>query len=95
LQVRSLIGFPQGRYSLLGINNRNLKSMQVDLSTSVRLSEFVEDKRELVSESGIRTRADVERLMGAGINAVLIGETLMRSENIEEKFLELFPLLDG
>ncbi len=95
LQVRSLIGFPQGRYSLLGINNRNLKSMQVDLSTSVRLSEFVEDKRELVSESGIRTRADVERLMGAGINAVLIGETLMRSVNIEEKFLELFPLLGG
>lgn len=95
LQVRSLIGFPQARYSLLGINNRNLKSMEVDLLTSIRLSEFVENKRELVSESGIRTREDVQRLMGAGFNAVLIGETLMRSEDIEAKFGELFPLLGG
>ena len=56
LAMRSLVGFPQARYSLLGINNRNLKTMQVDLKTSIRLSEFVENKRELVSESGIKGR---------------------------------------
>lgn len=90
LQVRSMIGFPQGRYSLLGINNRNLKTMQVDLATSLRLSEFVDNKDELVSESGIRNRADVERLQEAGFNGVLIGESLMRSDDIGGKFAELF-----
>ena len=90
LQVRSLIGFPQARYSLIGINNRNLKTLEVDLNTSLRLSEFIENKRELVSESGIRQRADVERLMEAGFNAILIGETLMRSPDITACFGELF-----
>jgi len=90
LQFRSLIGFPQERYSLLGINNRNLRTMTVDLNTSLRLGELVENKSELVSESGIKTRQDVERLIEAGFNGVLIGETLMRSENIAEKFAELF-----
>ena len=90
LAMRSLVGFPQARYSLLGINNRNLKTMQVDLKTSIRLSEFVENKRELVSESGIKGRADVERLIEAGFGGVLIGETLMRQPDIAAKFAELF-----
>jgi len=63
LQVRSMVGFPQRRYSLLGINNRNLKSMQVDLGTSLRLRQFVDDEQVLISESGIKERADVVRLM--------------------------------
>ncbi len=90
LQYRSLIGFPQERYSLLGINNRNLKTMEVDLNTSLRLGELVENKSELVSESGIQERHDIERLIEAGFHGVLIGETLMRSDNIAEKFSELF-----
>jgi len=90
LQYRSMIGFPQERYSLLGINNRNLQTMKVDLNTSLRLGELVENKSELVSESGIKTRQDVERLIDAGFNGILIGETLMRSENIAAKFAELF-----
>jgi indole-3-glycerol phosphate synthase len=90
LQYRSLIGFPQERYSLLGINNRNLKTMTVDLNTSLRLGDLVENKSELVSESGIKSRQDVERLIQAGFNGILIGETLMRSENIAAKFTELF-----
>lgn len=90
LAMRSLIGFPQARYSLLGINNRDLKTMQVDLNTSLRLSEFVENQRELVSESGIKDRADVERLIQAGFGGVLIGETLMRQPDIAAKFAELF-----
>ena len=90
LQYRSLIGFPQERYSLLGINNRNLQTMTVDLKTSLRLGELVENKSELVSESGIKTRQDVERLIEAGFNGILVGETLMRSEDVAAKFTELF-----
>ena len=90
LHYRSLIGFPQERYSLLGINNRNLQTMKVDLKTSLRLGELVENKSELVSESGIKERRDVERLIEAGFNGILIGEILMRSEDITAKFTELF-----
>ena len=75
---------------LLGINNRNLKTMQTDLRQSLRLGELIENKRRLVSESGIRTRQDVERLIEAQFNTVLIGETLMRADNIADKFVELF-----
>ena len=90
LQFRSLLGWPLPHYSLLGINNRNLKTMKTDLSTSIRLCEFVENKNELVSESGIKTRADVENLIRAGFCGILIGETLMRSDDIPGKFAELF-----
>lgn len=90
LQLRSMIGFPQPHYSLLGINNRNLKTMQVDLATTLRLSEFYDNKKELISESGIKQRRDVERLIEAQINGVLIGEILMRSDDISAKFAELF-----
>ena len=90
LRVRSMVGFPQHGYSLLGINNRNLKTMQVDLNTSLRLGEFIENKKELVSESGIKHRADVEKLIQAGFNSVLIGETLMANDDIQAKFVELF-----
>jgi indole-3-glycerol phosphate synthase len=90
LAVRSLIGFPKKGYSVLGINNRNLATMEVDLKTTARLAELVEDKSELVSESGIKTRADVEKLQAVGIGACLIGQTLCESPDIEKKFKELF-----
>ncbi|MHC4622727.1 MAG: indole-3-glycerol phosphate synthase TrpC [Planctomycetota bacterium] len=90
LAVRSLIGFPKKGYSVLGINNRNLTTMEVDLNTTSRLAELLEDKKELVAESGIKTRADVEKLKDIGVRAVLIGQTLCQSPNIEEKFTELF-----
>jgi len=90
LAVRSLIGFPKKGYSVLGINNRNLATMEVDLKTTARLAELVEDKSELVSESGIKTRADVEKLRAVGIGACLIGQTLCESPDIEKKFKELF-----
>lgn len=90
LAVRSLIGFPKKCYSVLGINNRNLATMQVDLSTTARLAELVEDKRELIAESGIKRRQDVEKLKAIGVNGVLIGQTLCQSEAIEDKFAELF-----
>jgi len=90
LGVRSLIGFPKKGYSVLGINNRNLTTMQVDLNTTSRLAELVDDKNELVAESGIKTRADVEKLKSVGVRAVLIGQTLCENPDIEEKFTDLF-----
>jgi indole-3-glycerol phosphate synthase len=90
LAVRSLIGFPQKGYSVLGINNRDLTTMQVDLNTTSRLAELLDNKHELVAESGIKTRADVEKLMKLGVRAVLIGQTLCEHPDIEEKFKEIF-----
>jgi len=90
LAVRSVIGFPKEKYSVIGINNRNLATMQVDINTTLRLAELIENKKELVTESGIKTRADVEKIMSAGANCVLIGQTLCESEDISEKFRELF-----
>ncbi len=90
LAVRSLIGFPKKGYSVLGINNRNLATMQVDLNTTSRLAELVDGKDELVSESGIKRRADVEKLKLVGVRAVLVGQVLCGSPDIEEKFTELF-----
>lgn len=90
LQARSMVGFPQKHYSVLGINNRDLATMKVDINTTGRLAELVENRKELIAESGIRTRADVEKLMRAGVGGVLIGQTLCESESIEDKFNELF-----
>ena len=90
LMVRSLIGFPKKGYSVLGINNRDLATMQVDLNTTTRLAELVDNKNELVAESGIKTRADVEKLKSVGIRTVLVGQTLCESADIEKKFSQLF-----
>jgi indole-3-glycerol phosphate synthase len=90
LAFRSLIGFPKKGYSVLGINNRDLKTMKIDLNTTSRLAELVDNKDELVAESGIKTAADVERLKTLGVKAVLVGQTLCESSNIEGKFRELF-----
>jgi indole-3-glycerol phosphate synthase len=90
MAVRSMIGFPEKGYSVLGINNRNLTTMEVDLNTTSRLAELTDGNNELVAESGIKTRADVEKLRSVGVRAVLIGQTLCESPSIEEKFKELF-----
>ncbi len=90
LAVRSLIGFPKKGYSVLGINNRDLTTMQVDVRTTPRLASLLDDDAELVSESGIKTRADVEKLKSIGVRAVLIGQTLCEQPDIEKKFRELF-----
>lgn len=79
LRVLPHVGFPHPAYTLLGINNRDLTTMRVDLSHSLRLAEVVEDTRTLVSESGIMTPGDLRRLRGAGIRIALVGEHLMRS----------------
>ena len=57
----------------------------------MRLAELVEDRSVLVSESGINTASDVAKLAGAGVRAILVGESLMRSDDIAGKIRELFP----
>ena len=90
LSVRSLIGFPEKGYSVLGINNRDLTTMTVDLNTTSRLKGMLDDDVSIVSESGIKTRTDVEKLISVGVRAVLIGQTLCEHPDISEKFAELF-----
>ncbi len=66
-------------HSIIGVNNRDLKTFTVDCRNSVRLRKMVPDDRLFVSESGIRTAEDIAVLRQNGTDAVLIGETLMRS----------------
>jgi indole-3-glycerol phosphate synthase len=95
MRVRDhVIGFPHRSYSLLGINNRDLKTFKVDLGNTLRLAELVEDRSVLVSESGIQTRADVKKLVDAGVRAALVGETLMRSEDVAGTMRELFAPIE-
>jgi indole-3-glycerol phosphate synthase len=91
MRVRDhVIGFPHRSYSLLGINNRDLRTFQTDLGTTLRLAELVEDRGVLVSESGIQTASDIAKLATAGVGAVLVGETLMRSGDVGATIRELF-----
>jgi indole-3-glycerol phosphate synthase len=74
---------------IIGINNRDLTTFAVDLETTFRVLKEVPDDRIVVSESGIAARRDVERLAEAGVDAILVGETFMRAENIGAKVKEL------
>lgn len=66
---------------LIGVNNRDLRDFKVDLQTSVRLKKLVPQDKIFVSESGITSHSDIALLQSSGINAVLIGETLMREKD--------------
>lgn len=74
---------------IVGVNNRNLKDFSVDIDNSVRMRELVPRDILFVSESGMKTRADIKRLEENGTNAVLIGETLMRSPDKAAMLREL------
>jgi len=89
LRVRSAIGFPHRAYSLLGINNRDLTTFDVDINTTIRLAELAGSGTPVISESGIRTRRDVRRLRGAGVSGILVGEMLMRCEDVSAGIEEL------
>jgi indole-3-glycerol phosphate synthase len=68
--------------AVIGINNRDLRTFAISLDTSLRLAALIPEGRLLVSESGIRGGADVDRLASAGVDAVLVGESLLRQEDV-------------
>ena len=68
---------------VIGINNRDLSTMEIDLATTERLAPLAPKDALLVSESGIHSRKDVERVAAAGVDAVLVGTALMKSEQID------------
>ena len=75
--------------TLIGVNNRNLDTMKIDLNLTKELAKYVPEDRILVSESGINTPDDVRFLLDSGARAVLIGTVLMKAENVEQKLIEL------
>jgi indole-3-glycerol phosphate synthase len=75
---------------LLGINNRNLRTFDVSLDTTLALRDAVPGDRILVTESGISTRADVAKMRDAGVHAFLVGEALMRQRDPGAALRELF-----
>lgn len=70
------------RSTLVGINNRNLKTLSVDLQTTIDLAAKAPDDRRIISESGIGSNADLERLWAAGARGFLVGERLMREADV-------------
>lgn len=79
--------------TLIGINNRNLTTFEVDLATTEELSEDVPDEGVLlVSESGLKTREDACRVFAAGANAILVGESLMRTGDISSQVAALLDV---
>lgn len=74
---------------VIGVNNRNLQTFEVTLENSENLISFAPQNAILISESGIKTREDIVRLEKVGYKGFLIGETLMRAENIEKTLIDL------
>lgn len=74
---------------IIGVNNRDLRTFTVDTANSIRLRNLAPQDKVFVSESGIKTNEDIRKLYDNGVNAVLIGETLMRSSNKKETLEKL------
>ncbi|NRN75497.1 MAG: Indole-3-glycerol phosphate synthase [Lactobacillus helveticus] len=74
---------------IIGINNRNLKDFKVDFNNSLKLRAMVPQTIPVVAESGIKTKQDVKKLAAANFNAILMGETLMRSDQ-KKQLIETF-----
>jgi indole-3-glycerol phosphate synthase len=74
---------------LIGINNRNLKTLKIDLQTAIDLAPQVPPERFLIAESGIRNAEDVRRLVDAGLQCYLVGESLMRQADVAQAVRDL------
>lgn len=80
---------------LIGVNNRNLTTFEVDLHATEILSEQAPEGALLVSESGIKTNADTRRVFACGVNAILVGEALMRSGDVAAQVRALLDVSDA
>ena len=85
-ELRKVLKYP---VEIIGINNRNLQTLKVDLATTKKIAPFVPKNIVTVSESGISSQKDMLVLKGLGINAVLVGAALMRNDDLESKMKEL------
>ena len=74
--------------SVIGVNNRNLKTFDVDINNCIELRSEVPDDLIFIAESGITSSEDIRMLKKNNINVALVGEALMRSNDIEEKIRE-------
>jgi indole-3-glycerol phosphate synthase len=79
---------------IIGINNRDLKTLKVDINTTFKLKKEIPPYKIVISESGIKTREDVERLEDAGIDSILVGTAFLESEDIGRKIDELMGKMD-
>src|SRR5262245_5922796 len=77
---------------LIGVNNRDLRDFSVDLNTCIRLRQYVPQEVVFVAESGIHTAADVARLSREGIDAILVGEALVKARDVGQKVRELMDI---
>jgi len=75
---------------VIGINNRDLRTFVVDIKNTEKYFSKIPAGKIIVSESGVHSRADVSYLSDLGVDAILIGEALMKQDNIKEKYFELF-----
>ena len=73
---------------LIGINNRNLKTLEVELGTTKKLIKKIPEKKIKVSESGINTKEDLKKIFKVGTDAALIGTSIMKAADIEKKVRE-------
>lgn len=73
---------------IIGVNNRDLKTFKVDLNTTIKLRDFVPEDKIFVAESGINTIEDIKFLKRTKLDAILVGESFMRTDNINEKAKE-------
>ena len=88
-RVQPHLGFPHPGYALLGINNRDLRTMTTSLSHTFRLVDMIEDRSIVVSESGIRTADDLRRLREHDVHIALVGEHLMKQPDPGEALRQL------
>ena len=89
LKIKRHIGFPHPGYWLLGINNRDLRTMTTDVSHTIRMLDMIDDKRIVVSESGIRSADDLAKLRRHGVYIALVGEYLLKQPDPEEVLRDL------
>ncbi|MDX9689220.1 MAG: indole-3-glycerol phosphate synthase TrpC [Alphaproteobacteria bacterium] len=87
-EVERALALPNG---MIGINNRNLKTLVTDLETTARLAPLVPKNRMIVCESGLKTSGDLQRMMDLGVYSFLIGESLVKQDDLAQAVRNIIP----